>query len=343
MAQVKNLLKELSEAHAASGAENPVAKIVKRELSTIAKVKIDSMGNVIAHKRGKKPTVMIASHMDEIGLMVKFIDDSGYLKFAKIGGIDDRTLVSRRVVVHGKKDIPGVIGARAPHLLEKEEEGKVQKHKDMFIDIGASKKKQAEALVSIGDYATFDIGVKELAGGLLTGKCFDNRAGLTAIITALQTTKSKNDLYFVGTVQEEVGLKGARTSAFGINPDIAIAVDLCFAGDNPAVKPEEAPAKLGGGPALMYAEASGSGVIPNRNIVKWLERSAKRAGVKCQFQVSEAGMSDAAILQLTRDGIPTASVGIPSRYMHSPVEVVSVKDVEATANLLARALEKIEI
>ncbi len=340
--RMKELLKKLSEANGVSGSEKDVRNVILKELKGHCdKVRVDRLGNIIATKKGKKPSVMLAAHTDEIGLVVKFIDEKGYLRFAKVGGIDDRTLVSRRVVIHSKKEVTGVIGARPPHLLEPDEEKKITKHKDMFIDIGAKNKKEAEKLVMLGDFATFDVKMMELEGGLVTGKAFDDRTGVAVLIRTLQKLKSENEINVVFTVQEEVGLKGARTSAYAVDPDIAIAVDVGFAGDNPGVKEEEAPAKLGEGPALVFLEASGRGAISNRGLVKWMQDTAKGSKLPLQFVISEAGMTDAAILNLNKEGTRTLSFSIPSRYMHSPVEVVNIKDLESSVELLVNALKNV--
>lgn len=340
--RMKELLKKLSEANGVSGSEKEVRKIILKEIKGHCDtVRVDALGNIIATKNGKKPSVMLTAHTDEIGLVVKFIDAKGYLKFAKVGGIDDRTLVNRRIVIHGKEKVTGVIGARPPHLLEEEEKKKITSHKEMFIDIGAGTKKQAERMVSLGDFATFDTEFKELGNGLVTGKALDDRTGVAVLIRMLQRIKSKNEINVVFTVQEEVGLKGARTSAYSIEPDIAIAVDVGFAGDNPGVKEEEAPAKLGEGPALVFLESSGRGAISSRMLVKWMKDTAKESRLPLQFVISEAGMTDAAILNLNKSGVHALSFSIPSRYMHSPVEVVNLKDLENSVELLVNALKKV--
>ena len=340
--KMKELLKELSEATGVSGAEGGVRDIIMRELKGHCdSIRTDQMGNVIATKKGKKPSVMLTAHTDEIGLIVKFIDEKGYLKFAKVGGIDDRTLVSRRILIHGKDKVTGIIGARPPHLLEADEMKKTTTHKEMFIDIGAKDRKEAEKLVSLGDYATFEVQFMDLGGDFITGKAFDDRAGVAVLIRLMQTVKSKNEITAVFTVQEEVGLKGAKTSAFSVDPDIAIAIDVGFAGDNPGVKEEEAPAKLGHGPAIVLLESSGRGAISNRGLVSWLQETAKKGKLPLQIVVSESGMTDAASLNLNKGGVRALSFSIPSRYIHSPVEVVNIKDVEHSVLLLVKALEDV--
>lgn len=339
---MKKLLKELSEADGTSGSENEVAKIVVRELKKCCtSVRMDDLGNVIAVKKGKAPRIMLAAHMDEIGMMVKHIDKDGFVRFAKVGGIDDRTLFGRRILIHGRKPVYGVIAGRPYHLLREEEEAKmkVPKHTDLFIDIGAKAKKEAEKLIGIGDRITFNIPFAELIGSRVTGKALDNRVGVAVMITAMQQTKTKHEVVAVGTVQEEVGLKGAKTSAFAVDPDIALSVDTGFAGDNPGVKEEEISVKMGGGPALIILDGGGRGLIADGKVEGWLEQTAKKAKIPAQREVSEAGTTDATIIQLSKEGVRTGSIGVPGRYLHSPVEVFDMKDLENAAKLLARALE----
>lgn len=337
---MESLLRDLSNIHAVSGREDAVAKIITRELRTKGEVKTDTLGNVIFHKKGSKPTIMLAAHMDEIGLMVRFIDEKGYLKFIPIGGIDNRTLPGQRVIIHGREgEVIGVIGVKPIHMLEDEERKKVQKAKDLFIDIGAKDRKDAEKRVSIGDVATYDSKFAKLNNTTFTGKAIDNRAGVAAMIRAVQLTKTKHEIYAVATVQEETGLKGARTSAFGIAPDIALAIDVGFAGDNPAVPEDQAPAKLGGGPILTVAEAGGRGLLSKKKVNDWLIKIAKSNSIPLHIQADDVGMTDSATIELSRSGVLTASIGIPTRYMHSANTVIDTKDIETTAKLIARAIE----
>lgn len=337
---MESLLRDLSNTHSVSGSEAAVAKIIARELRTKGEVKTDALGNVIFHKKGTKPTIMLAAHMDEVGLMVRFIDEHGFLKFIPIGGVDARTLPGQRIIIHGKEDVTGIIGVKPIHMLEDEERKKVQKCKELFIDIGAKDQKDAEKRVSIGDFATYDAHFTKLNHSLVVGKAIDNRAGVACMIRAIQLTNTKHDLYAVATVQEEVGLKGARTAAYGIEPDLAIAIDVGFAGDNPAIPEEQAPAKLGSGPILTVAEAGGRGLISQKRTNDWITKAAKENKIFLNIQADDAGMTDSAIIELTRAGVLTASVGIPSRYMHTPNTVVDLKDIETTAKLIARAIEK---
>lgn len=229
------LMKELSLTPGVSGSEEKIANIIKRELKDVAdSIEEDSMGNVIATKKGEKkaPTVMLASHMDEIGLMVRYIDEKGYVKFSTIGGINDQMLMNQSVIIHSSigEDVPGVIGSKPPHVTKPEERNKVVKADDMFIDIGAKDQEDAEKMIRIGDKISFRAWFEEYPNDLIMGKALDNRVGCYVMMEVLKRVNTRATVYGVGTVQEEVGLKGAKTSAFKLNPDMAIALDVTLSG-----------------------------------------------------------------------------------------------------------------
>ncbi len=340
---MKELIKKLSEAHGIPGNEDEVRDILKEELEKYCdSVEIDKLGNLIARKKGEGKKVMITAHMDEIGLMIKHIDEKGFLRFTTIGGFFDQTLLNQRVIVHGKKRVRGVIGSKPPHLMKEEERKKVVEYQDMFIDIGASSDKEAKKIVSIGDYVTFDVSFAELENGLITGKAFDDRLGCAALVEVAKRTESNLDIYFVGTVQEEVGLKGARTSAFKINPDIAIAIDVTTTGDYPGVGKEVCAVEINKGPVITIADSKGRGLIAHKFVRELLIKTAEKHKIPYQLEVGEGGTTDATAIHLTREGVPSGVVSVPTRYIHSPVEVASMKDVENLVNLLVKALEELE-
>ena len=217
------LMKELSLAPGVSSGEDEIAKIIERELKDVADtIERDTLGNIIATKKGSKkaPKIMLASHMDEIGLMVKYIDDNGYILFSKIGGINDQMLMNQTVTIHSSvgEDVIGVIGSKPPHVIKPEEKNKVVNYDSMFIDIGAKDKEDAEKMVSVGDLMTFNALFEEYPNNLIMGKALDNRVGCYVMIEVLKRVDADVTVYGVGTVQEEVGLKGAKTSAFKLNP-----------------------------------------------------------------------------------------------------------------------------
>ena len=337
---MKKLLKTLSEAHGIPGSEGEVRDIMKRELKKTCKIEIDRLGNLIAKKGTGKKKVMLAAHMDEIGLMVKHIDEKGFIRFTPLGGFFDQTLVSQRVLIHIKgKKVPGVIGSRPPHLMKEDERKKGAEAKDMFIDAGfKSAKEAAKAGVGIGDYITMERSFQELGGDLVTGKAFDDRVGCLILLEVMKKLKSKFTVYGVGTVQEEVGLKGARTSAYKINPDFAIAIDVIPSGDYPGIKEEESTVKLGEGPVIEIADAKGRGLITHPEIRERLTKAAKKKGIKHQLSVGEGGTTDATAIHLTREGVPSGVVSVPIRYVHSPVEVASMKDIKGAIDLIVASL-----
>jgi putative aminopeptidase FrvX len=341
--KIKSLLEKLSNAHGISGYEGSVREIIKQEVeSCVDELKTDNFGNLIAIKKGKSPSLMIAAHMDEIGLMAKYIDDEGFVHFAKVGGWFDQTLINQRVVLHTKKGmVAGVIGSKPVHVMEPDDRKKTIETKDMFIDIGVSSRDEATAMgVDIGVSISLDRELVSLADDRVTGKAFDNRAGGVALITVLQKIAGMklSSVMAVFTVQEEVGLKGAKTSAFGLNPDVAIALDVCVPGDHPGIKKTDSPVQLGKGPAITGMDR---GLIAHPRVVEWLRETAKAKGIPYQMEVTEGGTTDATAISLTREGIPSGVISVATRYIHTPVEVLSLKDLAQTADLVVEAIKSV--
>ncbi|HNX91818.1 MAG TPA: M42 family peptidase, partial [Candidatus Omnitrophota bacterium] len=287
-----SLLKKIIEAAGISGYEKEIAGIMHSELKkSCDEVKIDNFGNVIAKKGKGKLKIMLAAHMDEIGFMVKHITKEGYIQFIKVGGIDDRILPAQRVVIKAKKgDCLGVIGTKPPHLQKEEDRKRPLKYEDMFIDIGADSKEEAEKRVEVGDIAIFEPNAGVLNGKLCYGKAVDNRIGCYALIKIMEKLKANAEVYAVATGQEEVGLKGARTAAFNVSPDYAIAIDTTIAGDTPQITERESSLKLGEGVAITIMEASGRGVIVNEKMRNLLTDTAKKNKIEYQIDVVEGGM-----------------------------------------------------
>lgn len=342
MSDIKSLLEKLSNAHGISGREGNVQKIVMEEIRPyVDEVSVDALGNLIAVKKGEKPSIMIAAHADEIGLMVKQVDEKGFLRFILIGGWYDPTLLNQRVIVHAKSGpIVGVVGSKPPHVMREDERKKLIEAKDMFIDIGCASQKEAEDLgVMPGTPVSIDRTFASLQGDIVTGKAFDNRAGLVAMIEAVKRTKARSTIYAVATIQEEVGLKGARVSAFGLEPDLAIAADVTIPGDHPGIEKKDAPVEIGKGPVIVVADASGRGLIATESIVEWLMGTAREFNIPSQLEASGGGTTDASAIFLTKSGIPTGVLSVATRYIHSPVEVLSLDDIDNAAELMARAME----
>ncbi|MBN1195273.1 MAG: M42 family metallopeptidase [Methanomicrobiaceae archaeon] len=339
---VRELLKKLADAHGVSGFEGSISRIIRDELQGhVDELREDAMGNLIAVKKGDDFSIMVASHMDEIGLMVQYIDENGFLKFVPIGGWFGPVLFTQRVILHGTKGrITGVIGAKPPHVMDPEERKKEIKIEDMFIDIGAISAEDAASMgIEIGTPVTIDRECTELANGRLTGKAFDNRVGVALLIQTLKTVTSPHTIYGVFTVQEEVGLKGAKVSAFSLNPDCAIATDVTIPGDHPGVTKKEASVEMGKGPVLVLVSAMGRGLLAHQKMVSWLRETAETAGIPYQLEVGTGGNTDATIIHLVRGGIPSIPLSIATRYIHSPVEVVDTADIEAGVRLLGEALK----
>ncbi|MBL7183464.1 MAG: M42 family metallopeptidase [Anaerolineae bacterium] len=332
--QIAPLLKKLSEARGVSGYEAEVREIVVEEFGRYAnEVQTDKLGNVIALKRGEgeepRRRIMLAGHMDEIGLMVTTLE-KGFLRFTSVGGLDERTLLGQEVTVHGRRDLPGIIGSRPPHVLPKEEREKTIAMDKLFIDVGMGAEDLAR-LVRVGDLVTLRREFTQLQGDLVAGKALDDRTAVAAILVCLEGLASVRhawDVYAVATVQEEVGLRGAITSAYGLAPDAAIAIDATF-GNQPGVSEAET-VEMGKGPAIAF----GPNVHPR--LYEALVEVAKGLEIPYQIEpVPGRSGTDAWAIQVTREGIPTALLSIPLRYMHTSVETVSLKDVERTGRLLA--------
>jgi putative aminopeptidase FrvX len=335
-------LKKLCDAHGVSGFEGNVTEIMKGEFErSCDSVDVDNFGNVIARKGNGKKKMMIAAHMDEIGLMAKHINDNGFINFVKIGGIDNRTLINQRVVIKTRKGhIPGIIGYKPPHLQKEDERKKVIKHDELFIDIGAKDKKDAERRVDIGDPVIFEPNFGQLTKDVFYGKAIDNRLGCYVLLRVMEKIPKSIDLkiYAVGTAQEELGLKGARVSAFKLDPDYAFAVDTTLAGDTPQVKKTESSLEIGKGPDITIVEAAGRGVVTHPRLRELLIKTAKKHKIPYQADIHDGGMTDGAIISLTREGIPTGVVSIPCRYIHGPTGVFDMRDVDNAIKLLTKTM-----
>lgn len=303
----------------------------------------DKLGNVIAIKKGKKdsPKVMLAAHMDEIGLLVKNISKDGFIQFAKVGGIDDRILPAQRVILCTEKGpLKGIIGVKPPHIQKEEERKKVIGADEMFIDVGAGSLDEAKKMgVRVGDPIGFDVKFVKLGKDIVIGKALDDRVGCAMLIEALSRLgKTDCTIYAVGTVQEEVGLRGAITSAFGICPDVGLALDVTVSGDTPEIREIDAPVKMKKGPSLTVSDA---GMIVPRKILKLLTETAEEKKIPYQLETGLAGTTDAARILLTRDGVPSGVISVPTRYIHNPASMASLNDVENAVELLVAVIQNI--
>ncbi len=339
-----DVLEKLSNANGVTGREDQVRDLMKKFLKPyVDEVREDRLGNVIAVKKGNKdaPTVMLAAHMDEVGLMVKNITKKGFLQFAKIGGIDDRILFAQKVIVHTDKgSLTGVMSSKPIHIQKEEERKKVIEADDLFIDIGAKDKKEAQKMgVRVGDVASFDTKFARIGKDVVVGKAFDDRVGCSMMIEVMRRLQKVDcNIYAVGTIQEEVGLRGATIAAFQIAPDVGIALESTVAGDTPGVSEGEAPAKVGEGPVLTVADA---GLIAHPKVLRLLIDSAKEQKIPYQLETGIRGATDASKIALTREGVPSGVISVPARYIHSPAALLNLGDVEKAVQLAVAAIEKI--
>jgi tetrahedral aminopeptidase len=341
----KKLLKDILETPSPSGYEQPVQEIVRKYVAEFAdEVRTDLHGNVIAAANVDAPLrVMFAGHADQIGLIVSYINENGYIYTNPIGGWDPQQLIGQRMTIYSADGpVPAVIARKPIHLLDQEERKQVVKQKELWLDIGAKNQDEAAKAVAIGDPVTLELGYQEMRNGFANSPGMDDKTGLWVCIEALRRVKKRGRLnvalFAVATVQEEIGLRGATTSAYGVNPHVGIAVDVTHATDCPTIdKTQEGDIKLGGGPVIYRG--------PNMNprVVERLRAAGNAAEIKCQWGASGRGTgTDANAMQLARGGVAAGLVSVPNRYMHSAVEMISLADIDQCADLLAEFALAIE-
>jgi endoglucanase len=339
--ETKEFLRRLSEGVGVSGYEHMLLDTVREGLSPYAhRLDTDAMGNCVAvrhgEQEGERVRIMLAAHMDEIGLMVTKIDDKGFLRLAQVGGFDPRTLVGQEVVVHGRRALAGIIGIKPPHIMSDEERKKAPKLEELYVDIGLDAT-AAKASVRVGDTITLGRKFVELHADIVAGKALDDRAGVACLYECLRRlTKMRHaaDVYAVATVQEEVGLKGALTGAYAIRPDVGLAVDVGHAG--PGLPDHEA-TSLGKGPAI----AMGANIHPK--VYELLVSAAKQQGISYQDDVAPGATgTDAWSIQISREGVPTGLLSIPLRYMHTSVETASMRDIVECGRLMAEFCARVD-
>jgi endoglucanase len=330
-------LKNLLHTPSPSGFERPIQDVVRAWTRPLAdEVRTDRHGNVVAviHPEGQ-PRIMLAGHCDQIALMVQYIDDHGFLYVQPMGGWDVQILLGQSLTVWTKTGaVAGVLARRAPHLLTPDERNKVPQFTDLWVDIGAKDRKDAEEIVAPGDPITLALGFREMRNGLASAPGLDDKVGVWTVMETLRLLHGKPlqaSVWCVSTVQEEIGLRGATTSAYGIHPAVGVAVDVCHASDTPGNdKKQLGDTRLGGGPVIFR------GPNINPRVFERLAETAQAREITVQARgAPRATGTDANAIQLSRDGVAAGLVGIPNRYMHSPVEVVSLGDLDKAAQLLA--------
>ena len=339
--EVVPFLRDLSETAGVSGYEEGMRELVIRQFGQFAdEVRTDKLGNVIALKRGDTrsphPCIMLAGHMDEIGLMVTQLKE-GFLHFTSVGGIDPRVLLGQEVIVHGRRDLRGIIGMRPPHVLSQAEREKPRPMEELFVDVGLPQEEVAQ-LVRVGDVVTIYRRFMELRNGWVAGKGFDDRAAVAAIafcLSELARMRHQWNVYGVATVQEEVGLRGAITSTYHIMPEVGIAIDVGF-GLIPG-QPEGKSIKMDKGPAIAF----GPNIHPQ--VHKGLVEAAQALEIPHQIEpIPGRTGTDAWAMQVTQEGVPTGLISIPLRYMHTSVETMVIRDIERTGRLLAGFISRLD-
>lgn len=340
-----SLLKRLVEAPSPSGFEAPAQQVVRDFIAPLADdLQLDVMGNLMARLQGQGgPRVMLAGHCDEIGFMVQYITDEGFIYFGAIGGVDPHLSPGQRIDIHTRNGVVrGVIGKKAIHLIEPKDRDNVIKLKEQYIDIGCSNREEVEELVRIGDPITFAVGLERLQKGRLTSRALDDKMGAFIVSRVFEEVKKAGtavaELVSVSTVQEEVGLRGGTTSGYGVNPDLAIVVEVTHATDTPDVDPKGiGRVEVGKGPALSR------GANINPVLFELIVETAQQEGIPLQIiGAPRATGTDANALQLSRGGVATALLGIPLRYMHTPVELLAESDLQEAIRLLTAVVLRLK-
>lgn len=347
MDETTELLKKVTEAHGVPGYETEVRAVLRELMEPLGELSQDKLGSLICHQPGEGPKVMLAGHMDEIGFLVHHITDEGFIKFIQLGGWWDQVLLGHRVIVKTQQgDVTGVIGAKPPHLLDAEERDKVVKKKDMFIDIGATSKAEVEAAgVRLGDPIVPDSDFVVLANGKsYLSKAFDDRVGCAVVIDVLghfsqNGNSHPNDLYGVATVMEEVGVRGATTSARAVDPDVAIILESDIAGDVPGIKDEESSIKLGAGPTMLIYDAR---MIPNLALRDLVIDSARELDIPLQFSAIPGGATDGGAIHLHGTGVPTVVIGVAARHIHSHGAILHRDDYDHAVRLVTALVERLD-
>ncbi len=342
------LLRELTEAPGISGYEQEVREIIRRHLKEITTIEQDQLGSIVCRKDGlvEKPRIMLAGHMDEIGFIVKLITEEGFIKFSTLGGWWGHVMLAQRVVIKTLKgDVVGLIGSKPPHILSEEERKKLQEPKDMYIDIGATSLAEAKELgirpgdpiVPICPFTILGTGKTYLA------KAVDDRVGCALfieVIKNLMQTEHPNTVYGVGTVQEEVGLRGARTSSWVVEPDVGITLEVGVAGDVPDVKKEDAQGRLGKGPVIVIQDGS---MVPNLRLRNLFIDTAERLEIPYQFDILERGGTDSGAIHLHRRGVPNIVVAVPTRHIHSHAGIICREDFDHAVKLVTAVIKKLDM
>lgn len=353
MTEWLDLLRELCATPGVSGFEDEVAAIVRSQLEKLTdKVEKDQMGNVFGVKKGSSkngPVIMVTAHMDEVGLIVKHIEETGFLRVQRLGGVPENSLQGQRVTVCGREgQLTGMIGQKPAHIMSEADRRTVPNIVDLYVDIGAGSRKEAEELgVEIGTPMTYEREFRHVGKDFVTSKAIDNRVGVTVMLQVarhFRGTDPEATIHYVGTVQEEVGLRGATVATERVTPDLALVLDGLHAGGTPDVTERELPMRLGKGPAITVAGGSQvHGFIANRKLRDKLVEVAKAQGIPFQYNVGIAsGASDAGAVHLAGEGVATSDILVVRRYSHSPIEMVSLRDIDNAIRLVTAIIPQLD-
>ena len=342
--ETETFLKELVEAHGAPGFEGDVAVVMERYLKGVGEISRDRLGSLVCEKKGGAgPRVMLAGHLDEVGFMLKNDTKEGFVRFLPLGGWWGHVVLAQRLIIKTRKgDVLGVVGSKPPHELRDEDRKRVLEIREMYIDVGAASDWDVKKKLDIrpGDPIIPDSKFTQMANpNLMLAKAWDNRIGCAlAAVTArrLKDAKHPNTVFAVATAQEEVGLRGAATSAFKVQPDVGFALDVGIAHDTPGTEGEE---KLGGGPLIVIYDATS---IPNRRLLDLVLDTAAKQKIPLQFESVERGGTDAGRIHMTGQGVPCISIGVPARYIHSHVSIIDRRDFESTVDLLLALVKRLD-
>lgn len=341
-------LNDLTGATGVSGSEHRIAEVIERKIEDhVDEVSMDEFGNLVSRKGEGDKTLMIAAHMDQIGLTVSRIDDDGFIRVTKTGGIYPKDVVDQRfqiIASESKEDVSAVVATKPVHLLrDKEKRQTLPEMDEIVLDVGAEDKEEVREMgVRVGDTAAYDIELTELGNDYVTSRCLDNRVGCLIAIEAIKRFDENYELVTVFSAQEEVGTKGATVSAFDIDPDAALAIDTGMAGDIPQVDPDEEDSELGAGVSIDMLQAGGRGLITPPSIKEWLIGTAEESDIEYRRRIVKGGATDASSIYKSRDGIPTGNIGVPARGIHSPVAVAKLSDIEQAIEFAGEAYESFE-
>ena len=338
------LLEKLSNAFGPSGSEEDVAELLRGELETHAdETRVDKLGNILFYHNGNEgcPKVMLSAHMDEIGFIIIFVEENGFLRFDTIGGITNIVMPGQRVLLRGEKGyLKGIIGTKPPHLMTPEEQAKIIPKEDLFIDIGADNLSHAkEKGADVGTMGVFDVEFVDLGDGYYRGKALDDRAGCTVLAEVFKSLKdSLYNFVAVGSVQEELGIRGAKTAAWQVDPDFGLALEGTFVSDVPTTRPDRVSSKIKGGPVLTIMDRT---AFTHPQVLRTLIKAGRDNSIPFQFKQVPLGGTDAGAIHLTKAGVPTGTVAVPCRYIHGPASILHIEELKNSVRLVTEFVKAV--